>query len=223
MNINKVEKQLKKINALIQNIKGDELISAIEKELLLSYIRKLYEKTLQINTTGSSSKPAISIPSIPKHVTPKIPVQISEVVMQEVKEASFVPQKENTPTSVIVEKKETPIAIATMSLKKTIDPKLLELFAPESIIELSDRLNQSAISDLTKCMGINEKIFTTTELFDGNTGLFAASMKKLNDFTSIEQARDFLVEQIAVDNDWTNEKKSKKAIKFIKLISRRYK
>jgi len=71
-------------------------------------------------------------------------------------------------------------------------------------------------------MGINERIFTVQELFGGDSDLFNRSMETMDKYTSLEQARDYLVENVAVEQNWADEKKIKKATNFIKLISRRY-
>ena len=46
MSIKKIEKQLRKINQLFETIKEDGTMSAIERDLLLSYVRGLYEKII---------------------------------------------------------------------------------------------------------------------------------------------------------------------------------
>ena len=87
--------------------------------------------------------------------------------------------------------------------------------------ELSDRLSRTPIDDLTRCMGINEKIFTMNELFGGDSSLFNNTMSDLNKLDSLDQAKDYLVEKVALEQGWADPGKIKKADKFIKLISRK--
>ena len=47
----------------------------------------------------------------------------------------------------------------------TFSPDMLAIFEEKPITELSDKLSQTPISDLTKAMGISERIFTVNELF----------------------------------------------------------
>ena len=46
MNHKKIKKQINKINSFFESITADDEISKIEKNLLLSYISKLYESIL---------------------------------------------------------------------------------------------------------------------------------------------------------------------------------
>ena len=52
--------------------------------------------------------------------------------------------------------------------KAKVSEELEDLFEFKQAKDLSERLSQSPIKDLTKAMGINERFLTTNELFDGN-------------------------------------------------------
>jgi len=239
MNIKKIEKQLKKINQLFNTIKEDGTVSAIEKDLMLSYVRGLYEKIVepQNNSSDNASKSndAKLQVSQPKEIieTPKVEKNIPQtddvaaVVMKEVAEADqIIPNNTSSnqfeSNTSMSSHKETIVQEVVEAPKQQIPEELAKLFKFESANEISDKLSRSPISDLTKCMGINEKIFTVQELFGGDSGLFNTSMESLDKLSSIEQARDYLVEHVAVDQHWGAEGKIKKAANFIKLISRRY-
>ena len=58
------------------------------------------------------------------------------------------------------------------------------------------------------------------ELFGGDSSLFNRTMETLDKMTSLDQAKDYLVEHVAIKQNWTEESKMKKAAHFIKLISR---
>jgi len=47
-------------------------------------------------------------------------------------------------------------------------------------------------------------------------------MASLNKLDSLEQARDYLVTNVAIDQNWASKDKIKKVANFVKLISRRY-
>jgi len=234
MNIKKIEKQLKKVNQLFDAIKEDGTITAIEKDLMLSYIRTLYEKVAlpQKESSHESSSKEATAPKSESTKAEKVspPVtNIADVVMQEVIDAAPTPavQKVTAP-------KETVTAQATLvetsapevetpePEKPQAPQELVDLFKYEAINELSDKLGRSPIPDLTKCMGINEKIFTVQELFGGDSTLFTESMQILDKYKSLDEAKDYLIENVALKNNWTAEGKVKKAANFIKLISRRY-
>lgn len=235
MNIKKIEKQLKKINQLFETIKEDGTVSPIEKDLMLSYIRGLYEKMIETQSgssnDGASSKvqKSKSKPEEPKAKEPFTSSNnIADVVMKEVIEEDHLisnshthtPPAESIATAPVQHKVVEQVVIETP--KPQIPQDLIDLFKFDTINELSDKLSRSPISDLTKSMGINEKIFTVQELFGGDSFLFTKSMETMDKFSSLEQARDYLVEHVAIDQNWTDESKIKKAANFIKLVSRRY-
>jgi hypothetical protein len=235
MNIKKIEKQLKKINQLFESIKEDEAMSAIERDLMLSYIRELYERIALPQNHASDDKATPSASSKMDRSTEPVKAtasfqkvnNLADVVMKEVVEADqFLTQQS---ASFPLEENDTVSNQQTAVLTKVIeDPnsnvpqEILDLFEFETINELSDKLSRAPISDLTKSMGINEKIFTVQELFGGDSASFNNAMASLNKFTSLEQARDYLVKHIAVDQNWSDKDKMKKAANFIKHISRRY-
>lgn len=222
MNIKKIEKQLKRINQLFENIKEDGIISPIERDLMLSYVRSLYEKVLEADHSGAKESKSESYVSknedLEKSTTePDSPTsQIANAVFQDVveEEEPIAPKVE----AIVQEEKVIP----QNADQKEIPEELSQLFMVESTKELSDKLSRAPISDLTKSMGINEKIFTVQELFGGDSALFNKTMESLDKMTSLEQAKDFLVDNIAIKQNWTAEGKVKKAAHFIKLISRRY-
>ena len=245
MNIKKVEKQVRKISQLLENIKEEGHVNKIERDLMMSYIRDLYEKVSDLDSdssTGKRSKKSTShsapvIETRPVE-TPAAPVEMADVVRKEVQErttppAQPEPRREDpyqsppfvareTPSASFAAS-ETPVAVSTPVVESPSAPEeLLELFDVGAISEISDKLSRSPIADLTKSMGINEKIFTVQELFGGDKNLFDKSMADLNGLTSLEQARDYLVTHVAIDQDWASVGKIKKAANFVKLISRRY-
>ena len=83
-------------------------------------------------------------------------------------------------------------------------------------------MGELPIKDLTKAMGLNEKIFTINELFGGDGKAFDTALKTLNTFNSFEQAKAYLSENFAGQYKWNSRSKKKKAINLIKLVKRRY-
>lgn len=122
---------------------------------------------------------------------------------------------EATPTPQPVQKKFN-------STKVEIPEEVEELFESSQARELSEKLGELPIPDLTKAMGLNEKIFTINELFDGDQNKFNSVLQVLNGLHSYEQAKEYLASEVVADFHWTEKDKKKKAKNFIKLIRRRY-
>ncbi len=103
-----------------------------------------------------------------------------------------------------------------------IDPKFAELFEFNNSNDVSDKLSAMPIDDLKKSIGLNEKILTINDLYDGDHRLFDKSLDILNSFSTFNEAKVYIAENLAAKFDWTSPMKVKKAKIFIKLIKRRY-
>lgn len=96
------------------------------------------------------------------------------------------------------------------------------LFDEKEILKKADKFTMLPVKDLTRSMGINEKVFTIQELFNGNHDLFNTTMHSLNEMKSFQEAAQFLKNGVAKDNDWISELKKRKAAQFVKIVVRRY-
>lgn len=242
--------KLNKIKNLAETAQQDGEISRLERDLLASYVRDLYEHLWDNDQAMPTSKaggfqhqripaqpatPApvigekiVATPAEPKPEPVRIPepepVRIPEPVQQVVEvpvEIKAVPPVENKPLEA-VSLVETKPAYQAPAAKST-DPALLaELFIEEKVSDLSDKLASQKINDLTKAMGINEKIFTIQELFNNDNNLFNQTIGHLNSLPDFANAKTYISEELVPRLDWTSEKKIKKAATFIKLVRRRY-
>lgn len=233
MDHKKAKASLEKLNVLFNSVQNSsEDISAIEKDLLLSYIRKLYDAVLQGDLTSihaaiaTSKKPTKKKSKKKKIMTtapskdPKVENKVAPEVVEE-KKVEVVEEKievlSSTPEKAGSDKNE-PSSVQP----EQVDERLKELFNIQEATELSEKLSQMPIKDLSKSMGINEKIFTVQELFGGNQDLFNSCIETLNACDNFEEAKKYLATGVAKDNDWGSEDKLKKAVHFIKLVHRRY-
>ncbi len=253
MDLQKAKILLEKIASLHKNISADaNNISAIERDLMLTYVKQLYEAYLTESLTPPQPTPAPEpkveiIKSAPK---PKPKPQKKAEIKKE-PPALEVPQIEEESKEVVVKTTSTPREIQLPdSLKEVVDPtpspkpkpkptpapkpqakaappkvddnEVEALFDLPAAKELSDKLSSLPIKDLRKAMGLNEKIFTINELFGGDQAAYDAAIATLNSLSNFEQAKSYLVDNVAGTYNWVSRNKKKKATNFIKLIRRRY-
>lgn len=102
------------------------------------------------------------------------------------------------------------------------DPDIAELFAFKTATELSEKLSQLPIGDIKKAMGLNERISTQAELFGNDSNIFETTLNMLNQLRSFDEAKDYLVKNVASRFNWASKGKKDKAKEFIKLVKRRY-
>lgn len=251
MDLQKAKIILDKINSLYNNLAADAgNISSIERDLMRSYIRQLYETTMDLSaipTASPSPKPRKKVEIIkPKPRTPA-PAPVIEVEPPApappppAPEPAPKPKRAYTPPRVIeipdsMKELDTPPpapqprtapppkpAPAAPKVKVAeVDEDVQQLFEHKQGKELSDKLGSLPIRDLTKAMGLNERIFTVNELFGGDNDAFNSAMHALNGLSSFDDAKAWLAQNVVAEYGWTKRNKKNKAKEFIKLIRRRY-
>ncbi len=249
MDLQQTKILLEKINALHKSISLDEgAIAGIERDLMLSYIRQLYESFLDVEATagtGKKAKPTAttttksargpeleivereSTPEPPKkQYTPPRIIEIPDSIREMDQPASKAtppppppPKHKPEPEPQV---KATPEPTPEPAAKNTAsNPKIESLFKIGATKELSDKLSQQPISDLNKAMAINDRLLFVNDLFDKNKNAMDNALRLLNQFSSMTEAKSLLV-NLANQYDWTDEEKAETAQSFIKLVQRRY-
>ena len=225
MDFHKAGILLEKINALYKNMSVDtEGVSEFEKDLMRAYLAQFFDHFSPNEEMEEVSPPPVELPKKKKKKKKKV-----EVLKAEEEEEEDFPSA----APVIEEEKEEEVEVeppAESSVFEETDEGPVEkkgggidtLFEHHQATELSEKLSELPIQDLSKAMGLNEKIFTINELFDGDQEAFKDSIQVLNGFHSFEEAKNYLVTEIAVRYNWALKEKKSKAKNFIKLVRRRY-
>lgn len=240
MNIDKFVKNLNKINNFDSWDKPKGKLTKIEKDILLEYIRKMYKAVYDdsVVVEQREEKNVIPVKETPKiektqeNITSKIEVkseiQIPEKVIERVeerKQETKVEEKHVKIEEVAVDLKQVEIK-AEETKSKTINSDLsdefMAIFKDFTSTELSEKLSMLPIKDLKKAFGLNEKIFTINELFNGDNAFFDKIMDDMNQLNSPEEAKKYIITNIAKRFNWDSDHKIKKAEQFFRTIRRRY-
>lgn len=241
MDLHKAKVFLDKINREYARMSKDpENIMRIDVDIMLAYVRDLYEALLADPITAAppaqrqiAAAPAAPPPSRPtapepvaipeKVATPPTPAPAppppppvappAPSMSEAVKNADPLPQV----------KPQAPTASPTPPPSFPAPPPEAEaLFEYKQAVELSEKLSELPIPDLRKAIGLNDKLLLTRELFGGDNEAFEKTISALNSFSSMEQAKAFLLEHCVMRYRWTDKKRIETAKKFIKLVRRRY-
>jgi hypothetical protein len=212
MDIKKFELNLKKINTLQKNIdlSGEE-ISKLEIQLLKNYIQKMYE-ALSMEEEEEEEEFEIVRKKKKKKKIKEVFIEEEELIEEEEEEEEEEESPAEEEVAEVVEEIPQP----------AYDEVLLSLFESANSTELSDKLSSLPIQDIKKAIGINDRIFTINELFGGDKELFNSTVEQLNGMDTFEQAKNYLLEHIAVQNEWSREDNIKKAKRFVKIVKRRF-
>ncbi|MBK9151544.1 MAG: hypothetical protein IPM26_11300 [Saprospiraceae bacterium] len=226
-------RKLKKISVLFDTIQENGAVSNLEKDLLLSYIRDLYEvaadaETSQIRKTEIPVEKKAEV-KINENITPvtQIPeerpvIDLSSSVPVIKTSPKAEPVVESVASARAAEPEAKSVASAVSASAANTDQAVLELFQEAKVTDLSDKLAQTPIKDLTKAMGINEKIFTMQELFGNNQEHFNKVLTDLNNCPDYSTAKTYLMEEVIPRYNWTSDNKIKKAVTFVRMVRRRF-
>ncbi len=208
----KADRLLQRITALHKSLQLDPDTdpSAMERDLMLGYLRDLYDCYLNQDTpvVPPAPRPApVSTPT-PTPTPPPAPVV-----------SAPPPSPAPTPTPAPV----PPPAPAPPqpAPEPNLSPEVRELFEEHHGADLAARLGRQRISDLTRAMTINNRVLFSNTLFDNNNELMNTVLVSLNLKGSFDNAKDTLVD-LAQRHQWAEESKRDTAREFIELVRRRY-
>lgn len=245
MDLQQAKVLLKKINTLHDSLSLDNgPIASIERDLMLSYIRQLYEAYLDASANGKaggtsaktakqSSGPELEIVEAPaeKEATPEPPKRkYTPPKIIEIPDTPAEPARVTQPAPPPPPPKPVQKAAPAPAPRPkpepafsqgSSNPKVKALFEQRAAKELSEKLSLQPLKDLTKGLSINDRLLYTNDLFNKDANLFNAALKKLNDMNGMDEARLYLEDQ-AEQYNWTDGEKSDVASDFIKHVRRRF-
>lgn len=238
MDISRIERRLKKINAVLEAFKEDNKISNIEKDLLLGYVRELYDLIREsdfdiIEVSDQKNITHSSVKEEPITKTEVVKTSISAIKQEEViaeieekkqviVESKKTENEEKKPESKsVVEKMQTNSSAISEEIPG-VSKSILSLFKNEEVTDISEKLSNSKITDISKVLGINERMYMIAELFNGDKKLFDSSISKLNSLDNFVDAKALIINELAVPNRWDEEDKIKAAQSFVRQVRRKF-
>jgi hypothetical protein len=130
---------------------------------------------------------------------------IDEAITEQIEEEKHINEIEAEPQQTIADKYQGSTSSLNDHIAKHIEQK-----------DLASKLQQNPIDDLTKAIKLNDKIWYSNELFDGNLDLYRETIRTINKMNELDEALSFLESNFQFDQD----KKSFKS--FIEMIYRRF-
>lgn len=168
------------------------------------------ETPVYVPPTPKVETPKVEVPT---YVPPKTKVETPKVEEPKVETPAYIPPKPKVETPKATQPEITPVSFDEFDI----------LFEEERITALSQKLGQGKITNLRTSMGINERFLIQNELFGGNATKFNKALDTLDGFDSFVEAKAYIIKETAVENDWLDENRVKRAQSFIRKIRRRYK
>ena len=250
----KILERIVAIHKSLQLESGGSL-SKMERDLLLDYLRQLYDfyhahptggmvakNKASATTPIAKSKPAAPqkpvaaakpnpapIPPAPKPTPTPAPAPAPVPTPAPVQQAPPAPKPTPPPAPAPAPPpKPQPVppqsrvsATVPSRVSGPLPAKVKALFVESNSNDLSEQLSRQPVQDLTKAMGINDRLLYAKDLFRGNTELMTNFLKDCNRHSGFRPAEQALGE-LAQQYDWGEEERAETARRFIKLIRRRY-
>ncbi len=253
MNLKQSKVILDKINALHKSMSMDESnVASIERDLMLSYIKQLYEYFLhsenslpvEMNTTGSSREER---PTVKRTYTPPRIIEIPDTQRankmapgpdpvpdpmpdEPDPEPKREPEPEPDPRPAPQPPRPEPVPPPkpqptpkppTGESQPSASKGVRALFEFKAATELSEKLSERPVNDLTKALAINDRLLYMNELFGKDLNALNDTLGVLNNYQNMDEARNLLM-NLAERYEWAEEERQPVARDFIKLVRRRY-
>jgi len=247
MDLQKAKIYLEKLNREFARMASDpDNIMRIDIDIMASYVRDLYDAVLSEDAghahrheTNTVRKPRVEPPPAPAPpvvvaappapappvvVPPPPPVVVPPPLPVQTVAPAPPPAQPVVPSPPTVEHQPEPIVAAPAPKKYEAPSAAIEaLFEEKEAKELSEKLSELPISNLTKAIALNDRLLLTSELFSGDGKAFEATIGAINGLESYEDAQAYLIDNCVVRYHWTDKKKAEPAKNFIKLVRRRFK
>lgn len=221
-------------------------LPALELSVLISKIAKLYEETIILK--HEISKMELSeIEKLPMNQNSKVikneihtadvPVSIVKEDEQKVAEISLDTDSNNAESESTAEPVSNEIAeevtketssFSDQDISEVKSISKYEIDFQDLNTKLSgkeensvvDQLQKQPIADLTTAIGLNERYLYANELFGGSMELFRDALRALNSKGSLQEALDYLENDLVVTHQWSNEHDLVHSLR--RLVERRF-
>jgi hypothetical protein len=101
--------------------------------------------------------------------------------------------------------------------------EIYALFDDDQASEAAGKWGSTPIQDLSKSIGLNDKISMIKELFNDDHQAFNNSLTQLNSLGNFNEAKDYMMRNLVTVFKWNEGKKLERAKQLINLVRRRYK
>ena len=232
--MNEILTLLNKVNQQAQILGHLPNMARIDVDLLLSEIRQVYDKTLDLQnlmeTSRQEPKPEVKRENpympVPEPIVPPVthhapkteePLLFTEPVIE--KPAPTVVFEYIPPPKPVVP--EPPVPAPTVIPSPAVQSKSLHQAYEEQTSDhsIAARLQYNPINDLRSAIGINDKFLIMNQLFKGSMEQYNSAIERLNGFYNYEDAEIFLG-SLKILHDWAADLPANE--KLLHFVKRRY-
>jgi hypothetical protein len=221
------------------NIGTRKRIPQLELELILSKIKKLYEKSIIFNYVNQHH-----LDEWEEHDVPVIPAALEEIAQVEPVIETPVAEEAKAPEELLITVQVEEKTEIVEEVK--VDEEIIELSTQEKVaievntkiseagnVSLNDKLSKQVadvsllsklrkkpVEDLVKSIGINERYLFTKELFKGNSEAFMQHVRAINTVNTYEEAQHYIEKEVIPNFNW--DVNNPAVNEFLDLVQRRF-
>jgi hypothetical protein len=249
MSQSKADRLVTRITALHHSLHldtEDDGPSPLERDLMLGYLRDLYDLYLNVDGMPTEKKAApkkddpkpVAKPPAPKESAPTVEMApAAPPPPPPTKEASVPDQAPEVPDVPVPPPPAPAYAAHTAKIdpaynrpapnppqpapRPNASPEVEALFQEPEESGIGARLMRQKVSDLTRALSINNRVLFTNRLFGNSNEELTKALKELNLKGSMQYAKPTLV-NLAQQYHWADEERQETAREFIELVRRRY-
>lgn len=130
------------------------------------------------------------------------------------------PTPQPTPTPVV---NTTPVVTPVVTSGSININDIHALFDDSQADEAAGKWGSTPIQDISKSIGLNDKISMIKELFNDDHHAFNNSLTQLNSLGSYNEAKDYMMRNLVTVFKWNEGNKIERAKQLINLVRRRFK
>ncbi|MBK9631051.1 MAG: hypothetical protein IPO62_08285 [Saprospiraceae bacterium] len=218
MDFQAIRKLTTKFEQILELYSDHEELSQSEKDLMIDYLKRIFNQIQQIDTIQES----------------KVVIQQFETTMATSHQSNkAIHNTDLDPARGGVRSNNTnghsnqhqdipPVDSEKLEEQHSINSKYSSIFDCLKISDLSEKLELTPIKDLKNGMGLNEKILAQQELFGGDKDSFNKAISDLNECSNLENAKNYLIQNVIPKYHWDKPDKEKFVDSFLKHIQRRF-
>lgn len=243
----KIAVLIEKINYLFQSIQQHGgAINSIDKDLMMSYVRELYELTMSLQPDNPQQQmPSHQINPYPQQQMypqnqqqmhppaqplPQQPFQNQGYQVQPQENNGYHPPQQQTNFPMPGQGQSIQQSYSGMEQKKTLAdlysiktgkeyPSVNERQTTAKT-ELADKLKKTPIKDLKVFIGLNKRFSYINFLFNNNSRLYEEAIEKINSSKNYDEALSYIESEIAPKFKWQLE--DEMVVEFYNIVERRF-
>ena len=207
-NFKNLSKDIQDIGKLVENLKNNSDVSAVELDFLKSRIHDLYDSVVGVSWQMKLNKSDDVVRDNKTVEKQNMIIEETEEIVEEIEIADpgdkedkveFQKEKQEDILSQSSFEGKEKVSVLSDKYQNKQNYRNESLKKEKPVQDIASKYHDQPISDIAAAIGINEKFRYVRELFDGNTTLYNKTINSLNTVESEADAIRYLQDNFSWD------------------------